>query len=372
MEKLWYGLALEFSRQGHNVTQVSRAVPELPESSVEHGVRHLRVRGYDQPSSTLRLKFRDLLYTRRALRILPPADVVVTNTFWAPFLAKPKHGAIYVSVERMPKGQMKYYRRAARLRACSQAVAEGIIQEAPDANARVKVVPNPLPFMPAQEVDWTVKGDEVIYVGRIHPAKGVEMLLRAFVRAKKNGWIGANWRLTFVGPSDEAKGGGGTDWWRRVMEANADEQVRWVGPIYDEEKLNEFYRRSRIIAYPTLDEKGEAMPIAPLEGMAWGCVPIVSALACFRDYVIPGENGVVFDHRVEDPVDTLGRAFAIASRGEGSSMARRATAVRETHGLASIAAQFVDDFRTLINHLPTVSRDVQNENCHERDAPPSR
>lgn len=348
VEKLWYGLAVEFSRQGHDVTQVSRAVPELPESSEERGVRHLRVKGYDQPASTLRLKLRDLLYTRRALKVLPDADVIVTNTFWAPLLTKPKHGLVYVSVERMPKGQMKLYRGAARLRACSQAVADGILREAPAAKNRVKVVPNPLPFTPSQEVDWTTKGEEVIYVGRIHPVKGVELLLRAFVRAKKNNWLGANWRLTFVGPSDEAKGGGGTDWWQRVLAIGGDEKVQWVGPVYDEDELNSYYRRARIIAYPTMDEKGEAMPIAPLEGMAWGCVPVVSALACFKDYVIPNDNGVVFDHESEDREDALALALTTASGREGGSMGMKAVAVRNSHGLASIAGRFLTDFNVLM------------------------
>ena len=44
-------------------------------------------------------------------------------------------------------------------------------------------------------------------------------------------------------------------------------------------------------------EKGEAMPVAPLEAMANGCVPLVSKLDCFRDYISDGTNGFVFDHR---------------------------------------------------------------------------
>ena len=119
VEKLWCGLAVTFARAGHSVTQVSRAVPELPATDVLNGVRHVRVAGYDQPAGMLRLKWRDLLYTRRALAAAPASDILVTNTFWAPLMARRAQGAIYVSVERRPKGQMRLYGRAARLRACS-------------------------------------------------------------------------------------------------------------------------------------------------------------------------------------------------------------------------------------------------------------
>ena len=176
MEKLWHQLGIAFARRGHLVTQISRLVPELPASETLDGVHHLRVPGYDQPPGMLALKWRDLCYTRRALRVAPPADILVTNTFWAPLLAPRKLGQIHVSVERMPKGQMRLYRRAARLRACSQAVGDGIKGEAPSLSDRVIVIPNPLPFVPDRSVENRTNSEQILYVGRIHPVKGVELL----------------------------------------------------------------------------------------------------------------------------------------------------------------------------------------------------
>lgn len=354
VEKLWYGLAREFAEAGHTVTQLSRAVPELPATSREHNVRHVRLRGYDQPAGLVQLKLRDWLYTWRALRAAPDADVIVTNTFWAPVLARRRHGAVYVSVERMPKGQMKLYRRCARLRACSQAVAAGILREAAGAAAQVKVIPNPLPFVPEVGVNWAGKGDEMLYVGRLHPAKGVELLLAAFALAKQQGRLGPGWRLTLVGPVAQAQGGGGEAWWRTVSASFVADTVAWIGPVYALDTLNEIYHRARVLAYPTLDESGEAMPIAPLEGMAWGCVPVVSALACFRDYVVPNQNGVVFDHRDPHPVAALADALVTAAGPSGPALAQAATAVRASHGLPAIAGQFMADFATLVQPAAAV------------------
>ncbi len=349
VEKLWTGLAVEFARAGHTVTQISRQVEELPVTETREGVKHHRVQGYDQPKGILRLKWRDLCYTWRALRAAPDGDVIVTNSFWAPLLAARRHGKIYVSVERMPKGQMRLYRRAARLRACSQAVAQGIVQEAPALADRVIAIPNPLPFKPVGAIDWAAKREEILYVGRIHPVKGVELLLTAFSRAKQNGQLGPGWRLTFAGPAEAAKGGGGVEWWQAVLAKSARADVQWVGPIYDIDQLNGLYQRARIMAYPTLDAAGEAMPIAPLEAMAWGCIPVVSALACFRDYVRPDENGIVFDHAAPDPAAALGEALAKSAKPAGELLARLAPGVRTTHDLTATARRFLEDFRQIVS-----------------------
>lgn len=349
VEKLWHGLAGEFARAGHEVTHVSRAVPELPGAGVAGGVRHVRVAGYDQPRGGLRLKWRDLLYTRRALRAAPAeADILVTNTFWAPLLAGRAQGAIYVSVERMPKGQMRLYRRAARLRACSEAVAAGIRREAPGLAERVRVIPNPLPFTPGEAVDFAAKGEEIVFVGRIHPVKGVGLLLRAFAAAKARGRLGAGWRLTLAGPADEARGGGGAAWWRGELARAGGADVTWLGAVYEEVVLNALYRGARVMAYPTTDARGEAMPIAPLEAMAWGCVPVVSGLACFRDYIRAGENGVVFDHEASDPVEALAAALGEAARPETKAWGEVAMAVRGSHALEVVAGRFLADFAELV------------------------
>jgi glycosyltransferase involved in cell wall biosynthesis len=347
VEKLWCGLAEAFAGAGHTVTQISRAVPELPTTEVRGGVKHLRAAGYDQPPGTLALKWRDLLYTRRALAVAPAADILVTNTFWSPLLARNAQGAIYVSVERRPKGQMRLYGRAARLRACSQTVADAISAEAPNLSARVRVIPNPLPFAPNEPVPTRTDRAKFLFVGRIHPAKGVELLLQAFTQAKHSGALPPEASLDFVGPADSAQGGGGEGWWRGVLARHARADIGWAGPVYDPERLNAIYRAASVFVYPSLDDKGEAMPIAPLEAMAWGCIPVVSNLACFRDYLSLGINGFVFDHEATNRVERLAAALAQAAQPDAQALRAVAAQVRQTHALAKISARFIEDFYSL-------------------------
>ncbi|HEX8350807.1 MAG TPA: hypothetical protein VF598_12665, partial [Hymenobacter sp.] len=83
VEKMWFALGKDFVRQGHEVVHISRMYGDMPAEEWINGVLHKRVSGYATPSSGLRLKWLDLLYTLRVRAIIPSdSDVVVTNTFW--------------------------------------------------------------------------------------------------------------------------------------------------------------------------------------------------------------------------------------------------------------------------------------------------
>jgi hypothetical protein len=112
VEKVWFNLGKEFARHGHQVVHVSRAFKDLPRREAIEGVRHERVSGFASPATFASRTLFDLWYGLRVMPILPPADILVTNTFWLPALERRKsRGKLYVHVARYPKGQMKLYRR---------------------------------------------------------------------------------------------------------------------------------------------------------------------------------------------------------------------------------------------------------------------
>ncbi len=346
VEKMWFELGAEFAARGHEVTHVSRRCDDLPAEETLRGVRHRRVAGANQPRRIARSLVHDFFYARRAVRAAPDADVTVTNTFWAPLLLRARHGAAYVDVQRMPKGQMKLYRKAARLRANSSAVSAAILAEVPDFAGRVRVIPNPLPFGAARPVDWGRKTKTILFAGRLHPEKGIELLLEAWVSRRRAGRF-EGWRLDLVGPVKTSEGGGGEEWVRMLQGRFPSPDVTWYPPIYDTARLNEVYEAATVFAYPSLAVKGETFGLAVLEAMAWGAVPVVSGLACFRDFVIEGRNGCFFDHTSGLAAAGLGGALERAAQPDSRALAERAVAVRESHSSSSIAAQFLDDFARL-------------------------
>jgi glycosyltransferase involved in cell wall biosynthesis len=355
VEKVWFQLGQEFARRGHDVVQISRASPQFPNDEVINGVRHLRVRGFDTPGSLLWLKFLDLIYSIRTMSILPKADIIVTNTFWLPMLLRSsRRGRVYVHVARYPKGQMRFYGNAARLQAPSHAVARAIAREAPQLSSKAKVVPYPAPKSASPSAPPPVEQREkmILFVGRVHPEKGVHLLVDAF--AGKARTVFANWKLMIVGPVEEKFGGGGNsyhvDLKRRAGEAG--DRIIFQGSIFDPVALERLFRWARLFVYPSLAESGESFGLAPLEAMAHGCAVLVSNLECFQDFVQDGRTGFVFDHYSTNPAENLRNKIdnVIADEMLLARVADSGYAKAAEYSLERVASQFLDDFSSLITN----------------------
>ena len=347
VEKMWFALGKEFASKGHEVVHISRLFNDLPKEELIDGVLHKRVAGYATPASGLYLKWLDLVYTIRAKSAIPDnTDVIVTNTFWAPIIFSQKlKRRCMVDVQRMPKGQMRLYKKVWRLRANSTPVAKAICDELrEDLCAQVQMIPNPLPFNQVPVVDLNSKENTVLYAGRIHPEKGLDLLIKAFQLLE------GDWSLIIVGPWDIKAGGGGNKYLESLKVLAKSASIKFTGPIYDMEALNGYYRRASIFVYPSVAEQGETFGLAPLEAMAWGCVPVVSNLACFQDFIKHEKNGLVFDHRSSEAVDLLRSSVEQLQKNMPlrSTLADQALKVKESHSTATIASEFIKDFETLL------------------------
>ena len=351
VEKFWYAMGHEFARQGHQVTHISRAVAGLANRETCAGVAHLRVRGSDTPPALWRLKLFDLYYSLRAWRALPPADILVTNTFWLPLLVwSSRRGRLYVHVARAPKGQMRFYRRAARLQAPSSVIATAITREVPSLADKVAVIPYAVPPPVANEPapSLETRGRTILFVGRVHPEKGVHLLIEAFMEESAGAL--REWKLEIVGPTDVARGGGGDDYGAELRGlAGGSERVIFRGPIFEAAELERAYRGARLFVYPSLAETGETFGLAALEAMSQGCAVLVSNLECFRDFLREGETGFSFDHRAPTAVQVL-REKMVQIVADKTDLARVAEAGRQTvdgYRLTAIAKRFLDDFASL-------------------------
>lgn len=352
VEKVWFTLAPEFVRRSHEVTMISRKMPNLPRQETIDGVKHLRVAGFDTPRSLVWLKFLDLIYSVRAMSILPPADIIVTNTFWLPILLRDTtRGKIYVHVGRYPKGQMRFYGRAARLQAPSRAIADEISREAPSPADKVIAIPYPIttPAIASTPLLLSAREKIILFVGRVHPEKGVHVLIDAFAEGAPSAF--ANWELMIVGPTETKLGGGGEDYLtslRRVA-AKTLAKINFAGPIFDPAKLADVYRRARIFVYPSLSERGESFGLAPLEAMTHGCAAFVSGLGCFCDFIHDNETGFVFDHRATSAADSLREKLASVTANENLMQRVAEAGQRKSTEFspARVADLFLADFQQL-------------------------
>ena len=350
MEKTWHRFAAEFVRSGHDVTLISRRWPGSLDRELVAGVRHVRLPGADHTRYLWLNLLLDFVWGLRVTRALPPADIVVTNTVALPVWVrrvKPSAGRVVAVIARMPKGQIRFYGQVDLLFALSPAVTASIAAENPRLTSRI--VPFPLP------IDWPAlstgacpgrvptppKPLTLGFVGRLHPEKGLELLLSAAALLSARDDL-PPWRLHLVGPVAIPSGGGGAAWFEAIRQrigGALGQRLEIFPPEFDGAKLTQRYQALDIFCYPSLAAQGETFGVAVAEAMAAGAVPVVSGLACFHDLVRDGETGLVFDHTAPDAVIRLADALArlLADRPLRQELARRAQAHARRYDFAESA-----------------------------------
>jgi glycosyltransferase involved in cell wall biosynthesis len=172
----------------------------------------------------------------------------------------------------------------------------------------------------------------------------LELLIEAFKT------LNSDWTLKIIGPADVKAGGGGIQYLEYLKKLASGYRVEFVGPVYDMEILNNYYLDASIFIYPSIAEKGETFGLAPLEAMAYGCVPIVSDLTCFKDFIIHDNNGLIFDHRRNNAIELLAKSISSMQHNniERYKLAKNAIEVRQSHSTSIIASLFLEEFHRII------------------------
>ena len=379
VQRLWEGLAREFAKRGHKVTIFAREFPGQATEETVDGIRYVRRGGYAQSTSIKRDLIQCLLYALKTARHVPPGDVVVTNDFWMPAVLpwlKPSVGKVIPCLQRFPKNQGRLYNKCAALAAVSRAVADAVKAQSPAVTGKVVVVPNAideefLKETKRQRDKETKRLEEesrqrgpvrILYVGRIHPEKGLGMLANALrllaarkdekTKRRKDEELG--WECLLVGPVKQSEGGGGEAFAEELKQQVKGLPVRFEAPVYDPEALARIYDEADVFVYPSVAETGESFGIAPLEAMARGVVPVVSDLAVFRDYIEQGLNGMVFNHRGPDADRMLANALGELLRHEPlrQQMGVRARVTAERFSPAAVASSYLSLFERCMRPQP--------------------
>jgi glycosyltransferase involved in cell wall biosynthesis len=108
-------------------------------------------------------------------------------------------------------------------------------------------------------------------------------------------------------------------------EPQAEEWVRKLGirdsvellPPLSHAQMADVLRRAQIVASPSIHD---GTPNSLLEGIACGCFPVAGDLESIREWITPGENGLLFDANESQSI-----ANAICSALENKNLRTRAT-----------------------------------------------
>lgn len=128
-------------------------------------------------------------------------------------------------------------------------------------NNRIEVIPNAIDMDEVSEHGVVREERErlILFLGRIEPKKGVDVLLYAFSKAK----IDPEWRVAIIGPvwtqSYQMK------LERILAENNLTKRVSFVGPVFGEEKIR-WLRKAWVMAVPS---HSEVIGLVNLEAAAY-------------------------------------------------------------------------------------------------------
>ena len=212
----------------------------------------------------------------------------------------------------------------------------------------MRIIRNPLPEAVPLAASVARNPHLVLFVGRLHEEKGIELLVQAAVLARTTA---PELRFRIVGPCEARFGGGGEALQARLVElaAGCDAHVEFTGPVFDDAVLAAHYAEASVFVYPSLAAKGEASPVAPLEALAQGCPVVTSDLECFDDTIGSGRFASRFDHTATDaPARLLAEVVAVIDGKEQWPAASAAAVARAGEfSMERIAGEYLAGFEEL-------------------------
>lgn len=180
-------------------------------------------------------------------------------------------------IELQDKLKLQWLKRADRVIACSKAIQKKCFPES-------IIIPNPYKDNNFRIRTSVLRNKEFVFLGRMFSDKGGKLAIEAFKRVVQNENSNSDIRLTMIGDGPEK-----IALEKLVSELNLENKVIFKGCMQGEE-LVDLLNEHRFILVPSIWE--EPFGIVALEGMACGCVPIVSNGGGLPDAI--GNNGLTF------------------------------------------------------------------------------
>lgn len=174
-----------------------------------------------------------------------------------------------------------------------------------------------------------------LFLGRIHPVKGLSPLVEAWARLRPPGW-----QLQIAGPDET---GHRAALKRQVAAAALSKSVDFLGPLDTDAKERAFYNAD-LFVLPSFSESfgmaiGEALahgvPVLTTTGAPW---PILAERGCGWS-VAPTVDGITEGLRQATSMDPV----ALTAMGEGGR-----EFVRREFAWPSIARRFIDSYEMLL------------------------
>jgi glycosyltransferase involved in cell wall biosynthesis len=239
-----------------------------------------------------------------------------------------------------------YQRRDLRRADCHHATAETEAQHIRQFGLPVPVcvipngvdVPEPRPRGASKKHDAKDARKTALFLGRIHPKKGLLMLIDAWARVRPVGW-----HLKIVG-SDEA--GHQNELKNAMATAGLCEMISLAGPVYGEAKRSAFFDADLFI-FPTHSEN---FGMAIAEALAHG-LPVLTTTGAPWSMLPERGCGWWVDTTVDGIVKGLRQATAQHSEALAAMGASGRAWVAAEFGWARVAKKFVATYESILSNI---------------------
>jgi glycosyltransferase involved in cell wall biosynthesis len=211
----------------------------------------------------------------------------------------------------------------------------------------IAVIPNgvDLPELPQKLVnpEWATQLPKharvLLFLGRLHPKKGLPALLQAWERV--SGSTDAPWFLVVAGWDQN---GHQSELERLVARLGIEGSVRFVGPQFGEQKAASLQRADAFI----LPSLSEGLPMAVLEAWAYR-LPVVMTPHCnLPDGFIAGAALAIEADSVSI-CDGLTRLFELSDEARGQMGTRGRHLVKDRFTWSSVASNMCDVYRWVLD-----------------------
>lgn len=335
VHRMWWDLAQRLAGRGIEVRLLARTWQGQPAREVIGDVMVRRSGGFDQSRFPMFDLVRDSVYALRSIASIPPADVTIVNDVCLPFLLplRSAAGVAVATAYRHPKGQFRLYPKSTRFVAPSNSIARAVLSEIGSDKDRVRTIGISFDYEAFDQASQRShrRNSTILYTGRLHPEKGVHLLLEAAQQLKRRG---VPHKVKIQGPWRESEGGGGSAYFRRLRRLASKLDVEFLDANFEPAAIAETMGLATVFCYPSLADHGETFGLAPLEAMACGCLPVLSDLECFGAFANE-RNSIRFDHRGQDSVNCLADALMLAidnqEQWEAMTQVGRRTAKKFSH-----------------------------------------
>ncbi len=151
----------------------------------------------------------------------------------------------------------------------------------------------------ARRLDLAAGQRTLLFLSRLHPKKGVDVLIKAFSR-----FSGKRGDVTIVIAGDDAGSGYKGILMNLVSQSGIEDKCRFVGEVHGKEKFDMLLGAD---AFALLSHS-EGLPVAVLEAMA-AALPVIITRDCNLPEVAHHEAGEIVRGNIDDAAKALARVF---------------------------------------------------------------